>query len=365
VRWYGNGVFGKSPQLGSSIAAKSLNQVEPGDVVYSKLFAWKGSFGVVTSALPPMVASTEFPTYTPRPERLLAGFFEIWASRPEIWGLAADASTGTTANSRNRFSTEDFLDLEIELPPLAEQHAIVEATDRGIAAISAWTRELMAATRAQAVARLALIENSSHERVPMEELVTGVRGGKSPQCLSRRPVDGEYGVLKVSAIRQGEFRSAEAKALPDDAPRWDGALHAGDLVYSRANTTSLVGVMCRVERDHPHLLLCDKTMRVTVDPLKLDPHFLVEAVATPSAREHIEMMAGGTSASMKNISQGDYLETEIPLPPLDEQKWKAALLGQLKASAVAAQQRIDQTRRLQGAIVEDLVTGVRRAPDAT
>jgi type I restriction enzyme, S subunit len=137
VRWYGEGVFQKEKQLGSKIAAKTLYQVEPGDVVYSRLFPWKGSFGVVDAAHAAGVVSNEFPTYRPSPD-LLPEFFVVWASQPRIWSLAEVMSSGTTANSRFRLSEESFLMLEIDLPPIDEQRRIVGA----VSAVGALSRPL-------------------------------------------------------------------------------------------------------------------------------------------------------------------------------------------------------------------------------
>ena len=66
IRWYGAGVFEKPAQPGSKIAAKTLYAVEPGDVMYSRLFGWKGSFGVAKAQHEGAVASNEFPTLSNR-----------------------------------------------------------------------------------------------------------------------------------------------------------------------------------------------------------------------------------------------------------------------------------------------------------
>ncbi|MEJ7785997.1 MAG: restriction endonuclease subunit S [Solirubrobacteraceae bacterium] len=126
VRWYGAGCFLKAGQRGRTIAAKTLNAVEDGDIVFSRLFAWKGSFGVVHSEHAGAVASNEFPTYRASSD-LLPEYFELWASRESVWDEADAGSTGTTANSRNRLSEGFFLDMAIELPTLSDQAAAVEA----------------------------------------------------------------------------------------------------------------------------------------------------------------------------------------------------------------------------------------------
>jgi hypothetical protein len=46
VRWYGQGLFVREEKIGASIAANRVYSVRPGDFVYNRLFAWKGSFAV-------------------------------------------------------------------------------------------------------------------------------------------------------------------------------------------------------------------------------------------------------------------------------------------------------------------------------
>ena len=46
VRWYGHGLFVREERVGADIAANRVYSVHPGDFVYNRLFAWKGSFAV-------------------------------------------------------------------------------------------------------------------------------------------------------------------------------------------------------------------------------------------------------------------------------------------------------------------------------
>lgn len=361
VYGFGRGVLLRDAVRGSDISAQFLYRIRSGQVMYSRLKAFEGAFALVPEEADGRFVSNEFPTFDVDSSLASGPFLRLLLTRRRVWQELESGSQGMGAR-RERLQADDFLDFEFDLPPLEQQERVVCAAQIAERALEASKRLATAARRAHIAARQELIEGTNYERVPLDELVAAVEGGKSPKCLNRPPAEDEYGVLKVSAIRDGQFRPHEAKALPagvaPDAP----SVRAGDLLYSRANTASLVGAMCRVERDHPHLLLCDKTMRVTLHDM-VDPDFLVEAVGTTVAREYIEMMAGGTSESMKNISQPSFLATEVALPPLDEQRRIAAALWALRRAAVTTD---DQRARLEGlreALTEDLVFGVREAPE--
>lgn len=173
---------------------------------------------------------------------------------------------------------------------------------------------------------------------PLSDALQRIEAGRSPRAQERPAEVGELGVLKLSAISWGEFRPNENKALlPDAEPKGWPRVCAGDLLVSRANTTELIGAVVLVDRDHPHLLLSDKTLRLVPKPEVAHAPFLLYALRGQAARDHIERSATGTSFSMRNISQERIAATPIPLPPFEEQRRIAAILD--KADALRAKRR--------------------------
>ena len=102
----------------------------------------------------------------------------------------------------------------------------------------------------------------------------------------------------------------------------------GDFLISRANTKEFVGAVVLVDRDYPFRLLSDKTLRLVVDEGRVCKDFLLFALRTSKAREHIEHLATGTSDSMRNISQSVIRSIPLYLPELGEQR---RIAGRLKA----------------------------------
>lgn len=156
--------------------------------------------------------------------------------------------------------------------------------------------------------------------VRLDQLMLGIKAGKSPKAQSVPANYGEYGVLKVSAVTWGKFQPEENKALLPGTPI-DGVPHvkAEDFLISRANTAQLVGAVVLVKEDHPNLLLSDKTLRID---FASDVHkpFMIYALRAPWVRDVFESGAIGTSSSMRNISQNKIRSAPIALPPLAEQK---------------------------------------------
>lgn len=124
VRWYAEGAFRKEEVAGSEIKGTTLYCPEPGDFIYNRLFAWKGSFAVVPEESAGCYVSNEFPTFEVDRERADPWFLWRWFSQPSVWSLIEHRSTGSTPTSRRRFKEEDLLNIILPLPPLPEQRAI-------------------------------------------------------------------------------------------------------------------------------------------------------------------------------------------------------------------------------------------------
>jgi restriction endonuclease S subunit len=187
--------------------------------------------------------------------------------------------------------------------------------------------------------------------VPLSEVLDLIEAGRSPRALDR-PADGtELGVLKVSAISWGRFDPRQNKALmPNTDPNGCPRVGAGDLLMSRANTTDLVGAVVLVDRDFPNLLLSDKTLRLVPQSATVCPRFLLYALRTRHARDHIERCATGTSFSMRNISQEKIGLTPVPLPPLAEQQRIAKILDKADALRSTRRSALTQLDRLTAGI---------------
>jgi type I restriction enzyme S subunit len=217
--------------------------------------------------------------------------------------------------------------LEIPLPPLAEQRRITEVLDRA---------EALRAKRRAALAQLDSLTQSlfldlfgdpvaNDRKWPMRsvsDFVAGFESGKSIVADDEDDTTSPYRVLKVSAVTSLEFRPEQNKAMPPGyEPPASHIVRAGDLLFSRANTSELIGATAYVASTPPNLLLPDKLWRfVWHEEQKADPHFVRFLFQRPRFRREIAQRASGTSGSMKNISQDKVLTIRAGLPPIKLQR---------------------------------------------
>ena len=127
VRWYAEGAWVKKECAGSEIKAAKLYRVEAGDLIYNRLFAWKGSFAVIPQDLDGCYVSNEFPAFRVRDGNANIHYIFLLLSQPALWEAIERESAGVASISRKRLKVRDFLELELPLPSRKRQ---VEILDR-------------------------------------------------------------------------------------------------------------------------------------------------------------------------------------------------------------------------------------------
>jgi type I restriction enzyme S subunit len=293
-----------------------------------------------------------------------------WLNQVLQWGpvrkLVRDAATGTS-NSMKNIAKSAFLAIQVPTPSFNEQRGIAEvlsALDEQIEAVEASIEKQR--TICTGLLQDLFPEGFDVESKPKSVLADALRGidsGKSFMCSDKPAKQGQWGVLKVSAVRPGGFESIENKSVENlRLVNEQYEVKHGDLLITRANTPALVAAACLVDMPQSKLLLCDKTLRLR--PAEgVFPTYLWLWLQTPVVRKHIDAHATGTSAGMKNISQKAIKSIPIHLPDLSTQENRSEpvvtqldLLREMKAEAT-------KLRLQKQGLMRDLLTGKVRVAE--
>ncbi|MGW2404487.1 restriction endonuclease subunit S [Streptomyces sp. NPDC001739] len=225
--------------------------------------------------------------------------------------------------------------VRVPVPPLAEQHRIVEALEEQLSRLDAAVASAHSG-RQRLPGLIGALRNTGIRSTVGRELPSGwhwgtlgevlerIEAGKSFRCEARPALPHEWGVIKVSAMTWGEFREGEQKAVPvgrEIDERHE--VRPGDILVSRANTPKYVGAPVIVGDIRDKLLLSDKSLRL-VPADGVDKGWLISVLSSPCVRRQISAQATGSKDSMRNISQRQLLEVEIPIAPKQEQASIAA-----------------------------------------
>jgi len=196
------------------------------------------------------------------------------------------------------------------------------------------------------------------EIISLNKVLIDIEAGKSPDCPDIPAGAGQWGVLKVSAVRPEGFQANENKVLTDSKfinPNYE--VKHNDLLISRSNTKELVGIVCLVKHPPPQLLLCDKTLRLKVNEEFASVNFLFFVLQTPYLRSQIEIHATGSSGSMKNISQETIRSFLAPLPGIAEQNRIVKLFNDIDINLSNEGKHLSKLQKIKTGLMQDLLTG--------
>lgn len=157
-----------------------------------------------------------------------------------------------------------------------------------------------------------------------EKLLNGkfINQGYSPQCKSTpSPSQDIWGVLKTTAIQRNKFLDFENKELPEDkAIKSDLEVNIDDILITCAGPRNRCGVVCRVTKTRPKLLLSGKMYRFRANSNICNTKFLTYFLQSQDAWSEIDKMKTGGNESGLNLTQGRFKQLNIKITSLPEQR---------------------------------------------
>lgn len=120
IRSFGNGTFHKPALSGFELGSKRVFWIEPGDLLFSNVFAWEGAIAVAKPEDRGRVGSHRFITCVPRKDVATSQFLRFYFLTDEGMDLIRAASPGGAG--RNRTLGLAALDaIEVPVPPIEDQ----------------------------------------------------------------------------------------------------------------------------------------------------------------------------------------------------------------------------------------------------
>lgn len=313
VRLEGNGPFIRETVAGIETSARRLNLVCTGDFIYSRLFAWRGAFGVINESLDGCFVSNEFPIFQSDTDRLDVNYLARWFQLPSVWKRVEENCTGSTPTTRNRFKEQFFFDLTIPLPPLTEQQTLVTRLD----ALAEKKRQVEAhldAVERDAEHLLALRFRDAIADAPlrtMAEVAPAVRRPVDIDIAARYREVGARSFGKGLFIKP-DFDGAEATW---QKPVW---IKAGDLVLS--NIKAWEGAIALAGDEHDDCIASHRYITCIPDPACATAGFLAYYLLSDNGLEKVGFASPGTADRNRTLSLGNLSKIEVPVPLLATQQ---------------------------------------------
>ena len=268
--------------------------------------------------------------------------------------------------------------INVPIPPEQEHRKLAAFLDQETAKIDALIeeqrrlidllKEKRQAVISHAVARIPSSQPGETDaptaisRNRLRHHVVRIDQGWSPVAADRDPEPGEWAVLKLSAVKRGEFDETKIKALPPEAEILDRLqLKDGDFLITRANTPDLVGDSCYVSNPPPRLIFSDLIYRIVLTEDTMSGEFLNLVLQSAIGRGQARRDARGSSQSMVKLGHEHILNWLVPAPSLEEQKAivKAVKeqLKELNRVGEVCQQSISLLEERRSALISAAVTG--------
>jgi len=251
--------------------------------------------------------------------------------------LLARSNTSTITN----ISQDGLKSVQVWLPPLETQRRIVGLLDRAQGLIDKRKKQItLMDTLTQSLFYTMFGDPVTNPmgwgKSEFGNHIESILGGTSVGGNVQELKNGEYAVLKISAVTSGAFLASEYKVVQEsDLP--DEFIHPrmGDLLFSRANTRELVGAVCIVDSDYTNLFLPDKLWKIKLRENSLTTYFVKFLLSHDGFRESLRKVATGTSGSMLNISKAKLKKIIVLTPPLALQTQFADRVQKIEAQKEA------------------------------
>lgn len=311
VRLEGRGAFHRETKLGSEISAQVLNQVRSGDLIYSRLYAWKGSFSMIDEQLDECYVSNEFPLFRALPSsKVELPFLAYWFRLSDVWKKVEEDCQGSTPTTRNRYNETYFLKLKAPFPPIAEQQRIAAHLD----AIEARLARVQKLREEQEQQLLAALRSAFHRIESESEWIE--MGEIAP--LQRRQIeiepDGKYPGLGARSFGKGIFHKP---TLTGSELTWQKLfrVHAHDIVFS--NIKAWEGAIAVAGEADDGRFGSHRYLTCVADSKRVLPEFVCFFLLTRDGLEKIGRASPGSTDRNRTLSVKKLEQIRVPVPSLE------------------------------------------------
>lgn len=320
---FARGLLARGPLAGSSTTYKKLNRLHRGDFVISEPKAWEGAIAKVTESFDGWYVSPVFPTFRADSEQLDINYLDWYCKQSNVWERLRFKSRGIGAR-RETVSPDQFLSIEIPLPPLENQRRIVERIEELAAKIEE-AKGLRREGRKESDLLMGAVTSKLFDKVgskvqqkKLRELTSRITKGESPSWQGFSYQDSGPMFIRSENVLWGKIDLSQKVHIPE-------AFHeklsrskvlSGDVLINLVGAS--IGRVCVVPEGVGDANVNQAVAVITVNTDTIDPEYLVDYILNPTTQDVIH--GGKVETARPNISLDDLKKLSIPLPLLEEQR---------------------------------------------
>ena len=310
--------------------------IEPGDLVVHGMDGFAGAIGVsdsrgkATPVLNVMDSSHN--------KRYLMYYLRMSAYKDVFMSLSTGIRVRSCDLRWNKLSVFPFV-----LPDRDEQDKIVDYIDDSVKRIDSVIAEAKASIEEYKAWKASIIYEAvtkgldpnvemkdsgvewigdipaDWDVIRLKNVISFIESGVSVNAAQTPANEGGIGVLKTSSVSKYSFRPEENKEVNvEELGRVSCPVKANTIIVSRMNTPELVGACGFVEQNWPNLFLPDRLWQVHFVK-SVNVKYVWYYLCSNYIRSYYASLSSGTSSSMQNISQGQFENAYLMLPPYEVQ----------------------------------------------
>ncbi len=312
IRSFGKGTFHKPALSGMNVGTKRLFRIQPGDLVFSNVFAWEGAVAVATNDDAERYGSHRFIACTVDNTRADARYLCHYLLSPAGIIKLQAASPGGAGRNRT-LGLSKLGEIEIPLPPIAEQRRIADQ----IAHVGEKLQSANALRESveKVIASLLAVQFQETLKnatwLPMRKAAPIVR--REVTIAS----DSSYSEVGVRSFFKGAF---VRRTVVGDEFTWQKLyqIKADDLIFS--NIMSWEKAIALAGSAHDKCVGNHRMLTCEANPQMALPAYLHYYFTTDEGFTKVYAASSGTAARNRTLTADALMAIEVPLPSLAQQK---------------------------------------------
>jgi len=322
IRSFGRGTFHKPAVMGAEIS-RDLFRICDGDLLINLTFAWEGAVAIATEADDGRFASHRFYSFRLRNDSASLPFLSTYFVTPA--GLRRLQAISPGGAGRNRvLNLRKLLEEPVPLPPIAEQHRIMERLNAAAVAIE--RAQALHAEIADDLAAFIIRSNETSDAQPTrlaDALVLNEdRVDVAPDTI--------YPQVGIRGFGGGLFRKGGVTAA-DTTYRHFNRLAAGQFVVSQVKGWEGAVAIC--DDEFAGLFASPEYRTFRCNPTTLNPAYFAHLCRTAWFHAKLAPATRGQGARRERLRPEMLLAITIPLPPIDVQNRLVPLFDRVASAA--------------------------------
>lgn len=341
------GIVSRGTLRGDEIKVKQQFEVRAGDFILSNRQIAHGGCGIVPPELDGAIVSGEYTVLHPK-KLLDLRFLHYLSHSAHFQQICFHSGVGVHVE-KLVFRLHDWLNWQIDIPPLLEQQriaAVLADFDRAIDSTDALVEAK--SLRKRALMQRVLFSNDRNvRRLPLAK----VSEINAKSLSGATPADFKFEYFPIAAITDDEADDSGWMEFGKSPSRARRLANTGDVVYS---TVRPLLRRCFRAPDNSSAVY-STGYAILGGSSDLSPHFLLHLVTTWEFEKQIYARIAGSNYPA--IGASDLGEVVIPVPPFRDQARIAGLLDDVDAEASILATQATALRRQKRGLMQLMLAG--------